>query len=151
MSYNNIGLSTPRGSGTNGYIVRNLSHIRRKDSTPYKRPEEIDKEAEQQRDRKGDKEILEHERKREVEVKCFELRDRLEEEGVLGEDEIEEKVGELRKELLEKMKSGNSTKDAKTLKPHQVHDIAEAKQQELEKFRKAIYESKDVRPFRDRR
>ena len=29
MSYNGIGLSTVRGSGTNGYIQRNLSAVRR--------------------------------------------------------------------------------------------------------------------------
>jgi hypothetical protein len=33
------------------------------------------------RQRQPDKEILEHDRKREVEVKVFELRDRLEDEG----------------------------------------------------------------------
>ena len=29
MSYNGIGLSTVRGSGTNGYVQRNLSAVRR--------------------------------------------------------------------------------------------------------------------------
>ena len=29
MSYNGIGLSTVRGSGTNGYVQRNLSALRR--------------------------------------------------------------------------------------------------------------------------
>ena len=29
MSYNGIGLSTARGSGTNGYVQRNLSLVRK--------------------------------------------------------------------------------------------------------------------------
>ena len=28
MSYNGVGLLTPRGSGTNGYVQRNLSYVR---------------------------------------------------------------------------------------------------------------------------
>ena len=42
MSYNGIGLGTARGSGTNGYIQRNLSTIRRaRDKVPYKTEAEI--------------------------------------------------------------------------------------------------------------
>ncbi|EJD40077.1 hypothetical protein AURDEDRAFT_70589 [Auricularia subglabra TFB-10046 SS5] len=48
--------------------------------------------------REPDTEILEHEKKRLVEVKCFELRVRLEDEEC---DEIEEKVDALRKSLLD--------------------------------------------------
>ena len=33
MSYNGVGLSTARGSGTNGYVQRNLSHIKAKPAT----------------------------------------------------------------------------------------------------------------------
>ena len=42
MSYNGIGLSTARGSGTNGYIQRNLSTVRRaKDRVDYKNDEQV--------------------------------------------------------------------------------------------------------------
>ena len=42
MSYNGIGLSTARGSGTNGYIQRNLSTVRRaKDRVDYKTDEQV--------------------------------------------------------------------------------------------------------------
>lgn len=27
--YNNIGLMTPRGSGTSGYVMKNLSHMKK--------------------------------------------------------------------------------------------------------------------------
>lgn len=74
----NVGLSTPRGSGTSGYVQRNLAHIKPRDSAaPY--PKDLDSLRHKQR--QPDKGILEHDRKREVEVKVFELRDQLEDEG----------------------------------------------------------------------
>lgn len=76
----NVGLSTPRGSGTSGYVQRNLAHIRPRDSAaPY--PKDLD--SLRHRQRQPDKGILEHDRKREVEVKVFELRDELEDEGCI--------------------------------------------------------------------
>ena len=40
--YNGIGLTTQRGSGTNGYVQRNLSFVReKKDRINYKTEEEI--------------------------------------------------------------------------------------------------------------
>lgn len=73
----NVGLSTPRGSGTSGYVQRNLAHIKPRDmGAPY--PKDLD--SLRHRQRQPDKGILEHDRKREVEVKVFELRDKLEEE-----------------------------------------------------------------------
>ena len=74
----NVGLSTPRGSGTSGYVQRNLSQLKARDNAaPY--PRDFDSIKHQQR--QPDREILEHESKREIEVKVFELRDRLEDEG----------------------------------------------------------------------
>lgn len=73
----NVGLSTPRGSGTSGYVQRNLSHLKPRDAAaPYTK----DRDLLQHRQRQPDKDILEHDRKREIEVKVFELRDKLEEE-----------------------------------------------------------------------
>lgn len=74
----NVGLSTPRGSGTSGYVQRNLAHMRPRDrAAPY--PRDLDQLKHRQR--LPDQGILEHDRKREVEVKVFELRDQLEDEG----------------------------------------------------------------------
>lgn len=74
----NVGLSTPRGSGTSGYVQRNLAHMKPRDmGAPY--PRDLDSLRHKQR--QPDKGILEHDRKREVEVKVFELRDELEDEG----------------------------------------------------------------------
>jgi serine/arginine repetitive matrix protein 2 len=91
--YNGIGLTTPRGrfvhssllhllyinsfitSGTNGYVIRNLSVVRSRDSASD-RANAWD--AAPPKHREPDKEILEHERKRKVEVKCLELQLELE-------------------------------------------------------------------------
>ena len=45
------------------------------------KPYPTDLESLKHRQRQPDKEILDHDRKRDVEVKVFELRDRLEDEG----------------------------------------------------------------------
>ncbi len=74
----NVGLSTPRGSGTSGYVQRNLSHLKPRDN--YTGPPK-DFDAPKHRQRQPDQGILEHDRRREVEVKVFELQDKLEDEG----------------------------------------------------------------------
>jgi serine/arginine repetitive matrix protein 2 len=77
MSYNGIGLSTARGSGTNGYVVRNLSTLRtrRNDFKP------ADPYTDEPHIRKPHVELVQHEQKRSVEVKCATLQAELEDEG----------------------------------------------------------------------
>jgi len=130
----NVGLSTPRGSGTSGYVQRNLSHLKprdRQNGAPYS----LD-DFQKHKQRKPDAEILEHERKRQIEVKLFELRDKLEGDGV-DEDDIETQVDKLRKKLEADSKKEQS-KNARGLKAHQVHDLAKAKIEETERVRKAF-------------
>lgn len=83
--YNGIGLDTTRGSGTNGYVQRNLSHIRtdRKDNrqTYDYNDSSVIGGFESSLVKKPNKDILEHDRKRQVELKCVELQDSLENEG----------------------------------------------------------------------
>ncbi|CAH0043295.1 unnamed protein product [Clonostachys rosea] len=136
----NVGLSTPRGSGTSGYVQRNLAHIKPRDyGAPY--PKDLDSLRHKQR--QPDKAILEHDRKREVEVKVFELRDKLEEEEV-DEDEIEDRCDALRKKLLAEMNSGRrGGGPRRPFKEHQVHEMADAKIKESERLRKALGISSD--------
>ena len=64
--YNGIGLTTARGSGTNGYVQRNLAFVRDK---PNRKPinyNDIKRNAPVQRE--PNQEILEFERKRQIEV-----------------------------------------------------------------------------------
>ncbi|KAA8620201.1 pre-mRNA-splicing factor CWC21 [Pyrenophora tritici-repentis] len=108
----NVGLSTPRGSGTSGYVQKNKSLLRPRDKVqPY--PKDWDQAK--HRPRQPDAEILEHEAKRDIEVKG--LRRKLDQERKDGKD-----LGP----------------NAKRLKSHQVHDLAKAKLEESERLRKAL-------------
>lgn len=79
--YNGIGLQTARGSGTNGYVQRNLSHVRKyKEHVEYKPDEEI-KKLETYINKKGNAELLKHDRKRKIELKCVEMEDMMAEQG----------------------------------------------------------------------
>ncbi|TQS33583.1 hypothetical protein Golomagni_06068, partial [Golovinomyces magnicellulatus] len=136
----NVGLSTPRGSGTSGYVQRNLAQMRPRDrAAPYP-PKDSDSFRHKQR--QPDKGILEHDRKRDVEVKVFELRDQLEDEEV-DEDEIDKRCDELRKKLLAQLESGRNVGGPKKFKEHQVHAMADAKIKESERLRRALKISKD--------
>lgn len=80
--YNGIGLQTPRGSGTNGHVQRNWALVRshNKDKLNYRTEEELAK-LDAATNRQPNKEILDHERKRKIELKCVELEEILEEKG----------------------------------------------------------------------
>ena len=65
-------------SGTNGYVIRNLS-VLRTHQTASDRAAAWD--VTPPKHREPDAEILEHERKRKVEVKCLELQLELEDQG----------------------------------------------------------------------
>jgi hypothetical protein len=136
----NVGLTTPRGSGTSGYVQKNRSLLRPRDKTaPYPK----DWEHAKHRPRQPDAEILEHEAKRDIEVKVLELRDKLEDEGV-DEDDIDDQCEGLRRKLDQERKDGKDMgPNAKRLKSHQVHDLAKAKLEESERLRKALGISQD--------
>lgn len=121
----NVGLSTPRGSGTSGYVQRNMSFLRPRDAPSPRDRDNLDARKYQQR--APDAEILLHDRKRAVEVKCLELQDKLEEAGEVDEEEIEKRVQKLRDLLLEELERGGGGMDRGKLKPHMVHEIAAAK------------------------
>ncbi|KAI3399358.1 hypothetical protein diail_7085 [Diaporthe ilicicola] len=150
----NVGLSTPRGSGTSGYVQRNLAHIRPRDSgAPY--PPRGgggggDFDAPKYRQRQPDRGILEHDRKRAVEVAVLELRDELEDEGQLGEDEMDDRCAALRAKLLAEGArrggggdAGSSSGRKGGLKMHQVHEMADQKIKESERLRRALKISRD--------
>jgi len=134
----NVGLSTPRGSGTSGYVQRNLSLLKPRD-TGVGVPYSLDSSARPPKSRRADPDILNHDRLREIEVKVLELRDQLEDEG-LDEDKIEEECGQLRKRLTAEMERPKAGKkgNTKAFKSYQVHELAEAKERETERLRKAL-------------
>lgn len=99
--YNGIGLQTARGTGTNGFVTRNLSFVRvTKEKVEYK-PDEDVKKLEAYINKKGNAELLKHDRKRKIELKCVEMEELMMEQGY-EEEEIQKKVEKFRKQLLEK-------------------------------------------------
>jgi hypothetical protein len=135
----NVGLTTPRGSGTSGYVQRNLSALKPRAHHTTGQPYPS-RDLPGPKVRQPDKAILAHEKERAIEVKVLELRDKLEDEG-LDEEEIETRCEELRKELAEK---GGDTGGGKgKLKSYQVHELAAEKEKEQERLRRALGINKD--------
>lgn len=82
--YNGIGLQTARGSGTNGFVQRNFAAIRqRKEKVEYSTEADMAK-LERSLHKQPNKEILEHTRKRNIELKCVELSDKMEDQGLVA-------------------------------------------------------------------
>lgn len=133
--YNGIGLRTVRGSGTNGYVQSNRAYVKpvnvRKvtelNSGRWQKEEQWKAAA----DKAGNPELLEHARKRDIEVKVFELRDRLEEEGKLDEASIDKRCDELRARL-------SSSRPAPRVKKLDTHAAAEAKRRDDARLRDAF-------------
>ncbi|XP_030392477.1 serine/arginine repetitive matrix protein 3 [Gopherus evgoodei] len=70
-------------------------------SSTWHKPEEEVRLVEPSLVKKAHREILDHERKRRVELKCMELQEMMEEQGY-SEEEIRQKVGTFRQMLMEK-------------------------------------------------
>lgn len=97
--YNGIGLQTPRGSGTNGYIQTNKFFVKPKTGRVAENTRGF--EGDQGTagvSKKPNKEILEHDRKRQIELKLVVLEDKLTDQGYT-EAEIAEKLQEARTTL----------------------------------------------------
>lgn len=88
--YNGIGLRTPRGSGTAGYVQASKFLAKPRPSPSSCSPSAAGGM------RKPNRDIVEHERKRQVELRLLVLREALEEQGYT-EAEIEARVDEARK------------------------------------------------------
>ncbi|KAG5359876.1 Pre-mRNA-splicing factor CWC21 [Yarrowia sp. C11] len=160
MSYNGIGLTTPRGSATSGHIQSNISNRafngnRKGEFEHQEMTDQQDKRSKTKLDRDyvagraADVEMLEHERKRKVEVACMELQDKLEEEGEKGGDEIEEEVNTLRRQLTLKMareldvRTTIVSADREALRKN-YHEAALTKQQEMDRMRDAFDTTKNL-------
>jgi serine/arginine repetitive matrix protein 2 len=96
--YNGIGLPTPRGSGTNGYVQKNLAHVSKK----RQMKPDIVSPPDPDIDKTTDPEIVLHQKKREIESKCLRLRRELEEEGWKHAD-IEEEINAYRTRKLKEL------------------------------------------------
>merc|ERR1712061_19837 len=140
--YNGIGLTTQRGSGTNGYVQRNLSHVlQKKDRVNYKTEEEI-KWGDKANAMEPNEGILQHQRKRKMELKCLELEELLQEQGY-KEEEIAEKVDAYRKMLIEKDAEKHGEEDVDTDEFGRAvykdsHKMAQAQKEKNERLKAAF-------------
>ena len=96
--YNGIGLPTPRGSGTSGYVTKNLAHVSKKRQM---KPDIVSK-PDPDINKGPNKDIILHQKKREIESKCYALRKELEEERWKDED-IEKEIEAYRKRKLSEL------------------------------------------------
>ena len=99
--YNNIGLKTARGSGTNGYVERNLAHLsapKQEFVVGLKRKKNQQLQKKHPKKLRTDKTILDHEKKRKIEVLICNEEDKLENEG-FDEETIAIKLAEMREKL----------------------------------------------------
>ncbi|KAJ1944095.1 RNA-splicing factor, partial [Linderina macrospora] len=126
--YNGIGLTTPRGTGTSGHVVRNASAL--KPGQKYRRVERKERAP-----KPTDPSILEHERKRQVEIKCLSLQDELEEQG-LDDAEVERRVDELRQQLLDNLETAKLPEPK--LRNFETQRVRQKKERENERFARAM-------------
>lgn len=99
--YNGIGIPTPRGSGTSGYVTRNLAHVSKK----RQMKPDIVSQPDPDINKGPNKEIMLHQKKREIESNCYRLRRELEDERWKKED-IEREVDAYRKRKLKELEEG---------------------------------------------
>ena len=106
--YNNIGLATPRGSGTSGYVSANKARV-----SKMKSRLDFIKEMKQLRNnilpppRAANKDILDHNQKREVYVKLAEIREKLEKSDKhYSEEEIKKILKESEQKLMDSFEKG---------------------------------------------
>jgi serine/arginine repetitive matrix protein 2 len=142
--YNGIGLQTARGSGTNGYVQRNLSAIVSK-----KRKIEYQDEKDRQLSKPFinkpiNDDIAEHQRKRQIENKCLEYEERLKEQG-LKSDEIEKRLKSYRERIQEESKVKRSKKEEKFFEFFKELDL----QKEKEKIREELRKKEEERKIRE--
>ena len=104
--YNGIGLTSVRGSGTNGYVQKNMAHVSRARTA---RAKSVDKPLDGpggsnplRAPHRANSDILEHNRKRNVELQCLQLQEKLESQN-LPDDVVERRVSELRESLMAKL------------------------------------------------
>ena len=71
--YNGIGLATSRGTATSGYVQRNLAFVRPKTKRETFEQQRAAQAAQAPEVRRPNAAIIEHERRRKVETKVFEL------------------------------------------------------------------------------
>ncbi|KAL3818392.1 hypothetical protein ACJIZ3_004297 [Penstemon smallii] len=144
--YNGIGLQTPRGSGTNGHIQSNKFFVRPKTNKVVTDSNKGFGSGEGIGgvNRKPNKDILEHDRKRQIQLKLLVLEDKLIDQGYT-DAEIAEKLDEARKSLeaaaaVNELEDGefDSAGFSEKISETQTHQIAALKERKMETLKAAL-------------
>jgi serine/arginine repetitive matrix protein 2 len=143
-----VGLLSVRGSGTSGHVQTNKFNLRGPAASTYR--SDRDQGDGKPNHRTPNDAILEHNRKREIEIQVEQLRDQLEEDG-LGEEEIERRLTEYREELKARFANASNgppggEKDARDRDrlEQDTHQVALRKAQQMERLRGAFGFREDI-------
>ena len=140
--YNGIGLQTARGSGTNGYVQRNLSNIiSKKRKIEYLNEKDRLKEKASFVNKPLNTDIAEHKRKRQIENKCLEYEERLKERG-LKPDEIETRLKNFRERVQVEEQVKKNKKEETFYAFFKQIDAEKAREKKREELRKLDEERK---------
>jgi serine/arginine repetitive matrix protein 2 len=161
--YNGIGLTTPRGSGTSGHVTKNMAHVRpeffrsKVDANSGKARSHGDRFAPGAAAGGGaNREILDHNRQRQIEGQLFELQEALIEQGKT-DAEIESLMATKRRELSLSLGAAGSSSSSNSSsrgssnggggsKVNDSHAAAMRKEEELSRARSAFRIKGDHRP-----
>mmetsp|Transcript_91511 Transcript_91511/g.232828 ORF Transcript_91511/g.232828 Transcript_91511/m.232828 type:complete len:270 (+) Transcript_91511:99-908(+) len=132
---NGIGLQTAKGSGTNGYVTRNMGSLKAQ-RMDWQGLNKSFKSQEVIKIKKANPELLLHEQKRKVEVELMKLRDELETAG-MQEEEIEKNLDRERNQMLSAVEDGSLRYDSE-LEKKDSHALALDKEREMARFEKAL-------------
>ena len=133
--YNGIGLSTARGSGTNGYVQRNLSHLKPTKKSFF----DYTVNTTESTGHKVNPDLLEHDRKRQIEIECIMLQDSLEKTKQYSSEEIEQQVNDLRNKLR------RSSIELPLQKATDTHQLDQLKNEKMQTFKEVLSIPKDMK------
>jgi hypothetical protein len=136
-----VGVQTPRGTGTSGYVQANMSY-RRKIHSKLDFLKELRKLRENQLkpDNKPDQRVLEHNKKRAIYLKLQELRRELQKKGK-DEEYISRKIRKKEKKLIKEFEETGDIRvnfERRQRQKKDDHARAEEKQKQLEKMKEAF-------------
>jgi len=138
--YNGVGLPTPRGSGTSGFVQQNRAFVSRPRTwLDFKKEFEQIKANPPKPPKKPNAEIIEHEQKRQIEVHLLLFQDKLLLSGLPSAD-IAEKVGKARDFLYSKLR------DAPLLSRDSSHSKVAEKEKEMLRLKEAFGIMEDYVP-----
>ncbi|KAL0447745.1 UNVERIFIED_CONTAM: Serine/arginine repetitive matrix protein 2 [Sesamum latifolium] len=134
--YNGVGIQTPRGSASNGYVQRSRFFVKPKTNT-YSIKGFAPGQGTAGVTRKPNKEILEHDLKRLIQLKIVVLEEKLMDQGYT-DAEIAEKLDEARKSLESKHNEDLGDNALVFSEKTQTHQVSALKERQMETLKAAL-------------